>query len=362
MSLSNTNSISPPPFHPYKTKNSVDLTDYIEQARLTLDIQRINFERERAAFAEERKLWEKERHIMQQRIADLEAKYCNDTAAATNSKSGFHVESGTGEQHHVWEGSSPTAKPSRVFLDDIPNAGPQLPRAAFSPSLDEALSPKSRPTDRPTPIGIPVELVDSSLDGITLKSTALSPSVAAKVSPPLPTAPATHLSAPHPQPVGTELNPGLFPHGPVCVASPFGEVPSDMDHTPMPLYDQTKNNGFPFPVADSIPDESPPAPLPSLYPVASFDPAAYEAEDDDDPALRGLLGLQNDQKQDTEFLEELDQKLLREAQRALSRPSLSSDEGEDEDGQAEPPEPEPEIRFKPSTNFGTAYGSTQIDT
>ncbi|EEP79546.1 predicted protein [Uncinocarpus reesii 1704] len=356
MSLPRAKSEPPAPkSYPHRTRTVTDLAGYIEQARFALERQRISFEFERAAFSEERKLWEKERSIMQQRIAELERKDNGTVPAVPGGRTEIPVGTDVGEQHHVWEGSSPTVKPSRVFPEDIPHARSELGNPGFSPSLDEALSPKSRPHDRSGAVGVPVELVDSSLDGITLKSTAIAPDIAAKVSPTIPSAP-----IPLCQPVGTELKPHL-PSEQACLASPLGGIHSDMDATPLAPLDQPLEPGFPFSIAESIPPESPRAPLPSLFPVASLDTAAYHKELDEDPALQGPLSLQNDLNQDTEFLEELDEKLLREAHRALSRPSLSSDEDDEGEGSGEPPEAEPEIRFKQSTNLGTAFGSTQLE-
>nr|KMM66968.1 hypothetical protein CPAG_03304 [Coccidioides posadasii RMSCC 3488] len=350
----------PPRSHPIPTRSAFDLEGYIEQGRLALESLRISFECERAAFAEERKLWEKERCIMQQRIAELEGPGGKaGNAAATGPKVNLFKGPQAEEQHHVWEGSSPTARPSRVFPGDVPQAEPESEGPGLSPSLDDALSPRSRPIDRSGHVPVPIELVDSSLDGITLKSTALPPDIAARVSPPILTSFGSRDTAPFHKPVDTELNPGLPSQEPPCLASPVGGIPSDTYRTPMVPLDQAVETMFPFPIAESMPNESPHAPFPSLFPVASLDTAHYHKELGDDPALQGTLGLQNDIEQDLEFLEELDEKLLKEAQRALSRPSLSSDE---EDGQddGEPPEPEPEIRFKRSTNFGSAFGSTQL--
>ncbi|WEW56636.1 hypothetical protein PRK78_002084 [Emydomyces testavorans] len=345
-------------FHPYHPWARINSADYIEQARSALESQRISFECERAAFAEERKLWEKERRIMQQRIAELEiAEGKESVVPATGAQAEIPRGPEMIEQHHVWEGSHPTARPSRIFPTDIPHADHEPIGHGFSPSLDEALSPKSRPVDHASPVSVPIELVDSSLDGITLKSTALSPGIVAKVSPPCLSV--AHSLIPLHQPVGTELKPGLQPQEQRCLASPFGGIPSDTDRTPMAHLDQTAEAGFPFPIDETIIPESPHEPLPSLFPIASIDQAAYPEAADEDPALQGPLNLQNDHKEDTEFLEELDQKLLKEARRALSRPLLSSDE--EDEGEGEPPEPEPEIRFKHSTNFGTAFGSTQIE-
>ncbi|KAI1909016.1 hypothetical protein LOZ53_004396 [Ophidiomyces ophidiicola] len=344
----------------YGTLCNINPTSYIEQARAALETQRVGFESERAAFAEERKLWDCERRLMQQRIAQLERHGDKDhNAPMTGPTVTMPTQPEAEEKHHIWEGTSPTGLPSRIFPLDVSQAGPGSTDPDNSPSLDEALSPRSRPTDRHDPIGIPIEFVDSSLDGITLKSTALPPDIAAKVSSPMPTALPT--SAPRlslHEPVATEPIANLSLH-PACLASPLPAIPSNIDDTPMDLPEQLAESSFPFPIVDSIPDESPCAPLPSLFPVASLDPGGDHQLENNDPALHEPLNLQNDEEHDAEFLEELDHKLLKEAKRMLAKPSLSSD-GEDEI-EGEPPEPEPELRFKYSTNFGSAFGSMQLE-
>jgi hypothetical protein len=74
----------------------------------------------------------------------------------------------------------------------------------------------------------------------------------------------------------------------------------------------------------------------------------------DDPALKGPLSLVNEKGHDDDFLQEVDMKLLGQAKQILGH---KNEENEDEtnkpSGQGEE---DPEIKFKNSTNFGTAFG------
>ena len=79
----------------------------------------------------------------------------------------------------------------------------------------------------------------------------------------------------------------------------------------------------------------------------------------DDPALKGPLSLVNEKGHDDDFLQEVDMKLLGQAKQILGH---KNEENEDEtnkpSGQGEKVQGEevPEIKFKNSTNFGTAFG------
>ncbi|KAK2807907.1 hypothetical protein FQN50_005149 [Emmonsiellopsis sp. PD_5] len=329
---------------------------YIEQSRLALQTLRLSFERERAAFAEERKLWEKERAIMKQQIAEMEQGQRKTGRPATGSQGGNHPNDG---QHHIWEGSSPTAKPTRIFLDETDDQRPQIPKhqdndIGHAPSLDEALSPGSPPVDRSNAVGVPIELLDSSLDGITLKSTALPPDIAAKVSSPSAsalTSPSQKQTAEPKAPFHLELSE---------LGPPEENLVRDAGHTPMAVITQDPDMDDASTVSGSVMGESPLAPQQTQQPIESSE--SYFPEVDDDPALQGPLGLKNDETQDHEFLEALDKRLLNEA-RKIIQASPGSDFGSDEEenlsDRAVLPEqePEPGIKFKRSTNFGSAFGT-----
>ncbi|PGH13935.1 hypothetical protein AJ79_03350 [Helicocarpus griseus UAMH5409] len=348
---------------------------YIEQSRLALQSLRVSFERERAAFAEERKLWEKERIIMKQRITELEQGQPNsarkEKAQMASDPSGQQARKAR-DIHHIWEGSSPTAQPTRVFSGESEGRNPQQTKQpdrykdlgfGSPPSLDEALSPRSRPVDRSAAVGVPIELVDRSLDGITLKSTALPPDVLARASSSTPsslTSPSTS-QPPDPKP--------MKPKPPLRIELSELEYPEenlirDAGHTPMAFINRDTDTSNPDTTSVStelgtLTQESPLAPQQTLNPGISAD--SYLPAVDEDPALEGPLGLQNDKNQDLEFLEVLDQKLLSEA-RKITQSGRGSDSTEQDSINSEgeergEPGAEPGIRFRHSTNFGSAFGT-----
>ncbi|EEQ87034.1 uncharacterized protein BDCG_02154 [Blastomyces dermatitidis ER-3] len=344
---------------------SVKFFDFVEQSQLALQSLRLSFERERAAFAEERKLWEKERSIMRHRIAELEqGQRRTARVERTRMASHPHRSERAHDVHHVWEGSSPTMQPTRVFWDENEEQSPQGLRhpsghnhgVGLPPSLDEALSPRARPVDRQSTVGVPIELVDSSLDGITLKSTALGPDILAKAS----SASPSEVISPSPdQTMDSKL---VETKKPVPIARselgpPQENLVRDAGHTPMTVIDPGVATSNISTEVGTLTTESPLAPRQTLEPGETYSP-----EVDEDPALQGPLGLKNDKKQDIEFLEALDQKLLNEARRlAGPGPTSHSDELEnnlsDDEQPLSEPEPETGIKFKHSTNFGSAFGT-----
>ncbi|KGO69031.1 hypothetical protein PITC_078560 [Penicillium italicum] len=291
-------------------------TSYVDQSQALLQSQRLNFETERELFAQERRLWEKERALLRSKIAELElfvksqgnrTHQLGSEAAKLAFAGGISQNSTNGFTAQVWEGTSPGNRPTRVFFDhENPDQSYLSPisESENPPSLDRALSPQSRPVD---PSGalvsqpVPIEKLDSTLDGITLKSTALPPAVVARVITP--------------------------------------PSPSPMEGTPLEV------------------EEAPLASVANVHQPAEND-ISYFPDLPDDPALTGPLGLINDEEHDFNFLSELDQKLLVQAKNILGSSVESADPNET-DSDSEFPrqgDEEPEIKFKKSTNFGTAFG------
>jgi len=365
-------------------------SSYIDQSRELLENQRANFETERELFAQERRLWEKERSLLRTKIAELESllkcQRSQSTLSALPSKPVFGTPQYQG--HHsplphsvqVWEGTSPGGRPTRVFRDeDVPdntNLSPITEGSGIKPpSLDAALSPQTQiqaqvvdANGATVSVPVPIEKLDSRLDGITLKSTALPPGVMARVitppSPsPLETSPA---SAPAPSaPARPEmehrnsLKLKLSDLGP-----PNENLVRDAGHTPMAIIEA---DGSQRTTQETSPMEMPPreeeaplAPVATKMQQPPENSESYFPDVPEDPALKGPLGLTNHKEHDNSFLNELDQKLLDQAKRILSTSSGSSDPNEiapdtDVPSQGEQ-EPEPEIKFKNTTNFGTAFG------
>lgn len=136
----------------------------------------------------------------------------------------------------------------------------------------------------------------------------------------------------------------------------------DAGHTPMAIIEvdgsqRTTVDASPveIPPCAEVQEEAPLAPMVSRMQQPSENAESYFPDVPDDPALKGPLGLTNDEEHDSSFLNELDSRLLVQARRILSTSTASEPEEPDADepGQGEQ---EPEIKFKKSTNFGTAFG------
>ncbi|KZZ88453.1 hypothetical protein AAP_05025 [Ascosphaera apis ARSEF 7405] len=368
---------------------------------MALHAQRTSIEQERVAFEEERKLWAQERVFLRTRIAELEFELGrgpadlphadspiipplvvnrgagpSTTASATASASAAAAAGTAAEQQTqdssddghvpVWQGLSPLRRPTRTFqhtdtyekLDSTPI------------SLNAALSPRS------AHLRVPVELVDSSLDGIMLKSTALPADLVARVT----------------SPSGSDSSPQLPPQGDKDKRSQHSSPSNNSSASPdkQPQEQQRREDGdcSSYRSDDEITKELenllniPPGtqPLPPTPPIPKDDHTIQEeleadlADVPEDPCLKGPLNLRNDITHDQAFLSVLDRKLLNEAHKILAAPPLSdagsSDDEEPSDGAktsdghetgrpltGDSASEKLEIKFKPSTNFGTAFGS-----
>ncbi|KAI2793806.1 hypothetical protein POX_a00392 [Penicillium oxalicum] len=366
---------------------------YIDQSRELLETQRAHSDSERALFTLERQLWAKERALLRAKISELESMLRCERSASTYSTTHPFKPAFSSPQYpeihdhvpsaQVWEGSSPSHRPTRVFLDEEPLVNPHLSplstgHSSEPPSLDAALSPRARAVDAPMPnvsIPVPIEKVDSKLDGITLKSTALPPNVVARViTPPSP----SPLEAPSPAPATSStrpVRPGMEHRNSLKLrlsdlGPPNENRVRDAGHTPMAVIDvdvslgTTENasptEGLPSEVPELEEEEAPLAPAATNVHQPSEHAESYFPDVPDDPALQGPLGLINDEEHDSKFLSELDSRLLSQAKRLLSISTISDDGPEPDDGVTPDGEPEPEIRFKKSTNFGTAFGISSL--
>lgn len=131
-------------------------------------------------------------------------------------------------------------------------------------------------------------------------------------------------------------------------------------HTPMAIIDaddsRSTQEGTPLEAGSQI-EEAPLEPVANVH-QPTENKISYFPDVPDDPALTGPLGLINDEEHDSNFLSELDQKLLVQAKNILGRSVESADPNES-DPESDFPrqgEQELEIKFKKSTNFGTAFG------
>ncbi|RAO71734.1 uncharacterized protein BHQ10_007746 [Talaromyces amestolkiae] len=371
-----------------------ELSVYVDQSRSLLESQRLHFERERLLFSEERKLWEMERSLLKSRIAELEAaaggnnvrSYSNHFRSSFSLKSGGVSKTGLWEsngssnasrdtqEHHVWEGPLPgSRRPTRVFPGeddfDVQSTLFLAPTEAngfgFSASLDAALSPQLFDRTGRISMPVPIEKVDSQLDGITLKSTALPPDVVAKVMTP-PTSISPTSSPPKDEPDAPK--PGTDGKSPLKLklsdlGPPDENLVRNAGHTPMAILgteteaSNLSPNEMTLGEAEMEEEEAPLAPVVTKQPVENGDSYFPVMEVDEDPALQGPLTLENNEGADSAFLLQLDQKLLDEAKKVIGRSFATEEEVDSEDDTAGGDnEPDFELKLKPSTNFGTAFG------
>ncbi|KAJ5647360.1 hypothetical protein N7490_003732 [Penicillium lividum] len=356
-------------------------TSYIDQSQELLEKQRANFQAERELFAQERRLWETERSLLRAKIAELESlsprahpiSSVRRPGDATFGASQLQGSRDTLHSAQVWEGTSPGGRPTRVFrneetpdsihLSTITEGSDNIP-----PSLDAALSPLTRAVDTyglTVSVPVPIEKLDSRLDGITLKSTALPPGVVARViTPPSPSPLTTSPPAPS-EPARSEiehrnsLKLKLSELGP-----PNENLLRDAGHTPMVIIEadgsrQTTQDATPAPESQ-YQEEAPLAPVHTEIGLPTENGESYFPDLPEDPALKGPLGLINDEEHDNSFLNELDQKLLDQARRILGSSEESTELNETESEMPTQGEQEPEFKFKKSTNFGTAFGISNL--
>jgi hypothetical protein len=232
------------------------------------------------------------------------------------------------------------------------------------PSLDRALSQQSQ-VDAPSQ-PVPIEKLDSTLDGITLKSTALPPGVVARViTPPSPSSLVTSLgTAP-----STAARPGIEQRNSLKLKlselrRPNENLLRDAGHTPMAIIEvdesrQSTKEGSPLEVPLEN-EENPLAPAATNVHQPAENKISYFPDVPEDPALKGPLGLINENDHDSNFLSELDQKLLDQAKNILGSSVESADPNETDPEGPSQNESEPQLKFKRSTNFGTAFGISNV--
>lgn len=411
----------------HETDSFTILSTYIEQSRALLENQRI-------LFAQERELWEKERALLRSRIAELESLLKREEqGASSQSRSQSQTARGgsvrfaldpfgsrdaastksdstaqrNGDSQAVWEGSD---RPTRVGLpvfaatenqNQNQLSPPQSRGRSSLTSLDDALSPRLRPVtghgphSLSPPAPVPIERLDNKLvDGIALKSTALPPELATRiVSPPASLPEEEHTS---PSPRGrSQRSPSRNSRReshklrlrPSDLRSPLDNLTREAGHTPMVTVEgETEAEADQRTPTDD--DDTPRDDETSITPAATRKPSeasdTYFPEPSDDPSLKGPLSLINDEEHDNSFLQELNEKLLKQNQNgdketeekeeketAESSSSGPVDgnsqgssnyyhhqEGESSDAELtdEGCQQVPELRFRETSNFGTAFG------
>ncbi|KAG9776890.1 hypothetical protein ABEF93_005095 [Exophiala dermatitidis] len=403
--LPSVSSASQLPKHGFQIPSSVseiDITAYMEQCRVWNTQLRESHEAERKA-------WDIERTALKARIAELERKLnrtrdpkrrsSNDSSSASLHSfcsdlhyfgtDGTHRSRLTSEPAHapppVWKGPESTPPVTRVFSRDDDVA--HLPSISETEPLQSQSKEISPTTSGQENVPVPIEQVDNTLDGITLKSAALTSSFDTGITSPQF---ATPVHSPPAQPEeGTE---GLLQVDLKNLVSPLDEkLKMHAGHTPM-AFDGTLSSGVETTDNLTPKQEQPFAPAPTARPPLrpteasdsyfSFTSAANEPEADtqqtipeaqepeqnpihepeDDPALKGPLMLDPGAKTEaaSTFLHIVDEKLVElvhdtkedseaseQKQAAESSPAPAQEEADDD---------MPRLRIRNSTNFGSAWG------
>lgn len=401
--LASVSSASRLPKQAFRTTNpapGVDITAYFEQCR------NVN-EQLRQTHEQERKAWAIERTALQTRIADLEfrlnkasggrrRRLSNESShtSALSFKTDFHIPftaaAPNGFRHHghtvsnapvdhlkhedgrpIWEPESP-APATRVFSHD--QDVPHLPSISEDGPLED-LSPQTSRENKP----IPIQDIDETLDGITVKSEGVRSSFNKIMSPIIVTSPAMS-----PSPSKQGADPPLLRMDPSALLDPLdAKLKRHAGHTPLAfdgsLSSTATTNGEPTPR-----EEKPIAPAPTTRPplrpsensnsyfsttnihdtehqekvVEEADEPEAQFVPADDMPLTGPLMLDPSGKSEAShnFLEQLDHKLNDEVRKSISNspalsPARTAESSKTDDDNI------PKLRLKKSTNFGSAYGA-----
>jgi hypothetical protein len=394
--------------------HEVDITAYIEQCRL-LNTQL------REAHDCERRAWDIERTALKARIAELERKLnrsrdpqrrsSNDSSTAslhsfradfkpsmtntTNRPKARSSSDSNSGVHPVWQGPEIHAPATRVFShEDTSSHLPSISENEPLPPLSEEISPTTQKEVENVPV--PVEQVDKSLDGITLRSAALTSSFDTGITSPQFASP---LHTPSPQPPRRPPE-GLLQVDVKSLLSPLDEkLKRHAGHTPM-AFDGTLSSGTGSAANLTPRQEKPVEPAPTKRPplrpsensesyfsfssaandpvMADGEPLAEEVDSNpqheayEDPALVGPLMLDPGAKSESAnvFLERVDAMLSEEAAVRSRYESALSEGSEDNkpaeaakaaDVAEEAPAREadddgPRLKIKNSMNFGSAWG------
>ena len=399
--LPSVSSASQLPKHSFQIANptpGVDITAYMDQCRL-LNTQL------RQSHESERKAWNIERSALKARIAELERKLnksrdpqrrsSNDSSSASlhsfrsnslpvavNGKPRQRVTSEpTNLQPPVWIGRRKTTPATRVFNhDEDATHLPSISEDDAMPAHSKEISPTSGGREN---VRVPIEQIDKTLDGITLRSAGLTSSFDKGITSPQFASPAR---SPSPRPKQEEhLKVDLG-----NLLSPLDEkLKRHAGHTPRATgLDGTLSSNATS-AALTPKQEKPFAPAPTTRPPLrpsvksdsyfSFTSAGNDSrkenhqenpepvhEPQDDPALTGPLMLDSNAESadSTTFLDALDAKLKEEkANQERTESKLAGDDGaqksSDQQSATSTNDDEmPRLKMKNSMNFGSAWGKT----
>ena len=365
-------------------------------------------ERQRQTFEEERALWNIERTELHEKIAQLESSLrkhrpissCQTSSSFDKSVSSFQshssflgILSNNGSSHtsatttgdEVWRGPKSDVKPTRTFSDPTtqfsrPGGRSRMPSIAEDTTCGQKDSSNVQiGLHKPSVSGA---AIDKNLDGINFKPSTLSQVSTKKVM--TPQSPSPRTSSP------SRLSPRTIQLPPSKLEAPVDPYTKDAGHTPLARHAYCSTDGASSDGDGTTPTqqemERPPlephasrVKLPSERSDSYFPIAEEESQDenhdprdkedksrDEDPELKGPLGLgngKNEDEEDKHFLNELDLKLLQAARSDAPSPSAIDlgSEGSLEHGKDfEQPEHEPKLRIKKSMNFGSAFGAKPL--
>ena len=374
---------------------------YVKQFQAFMEHQRQNFDEERA-------LWNTERMELHEKIALLEGSLrqyqtkipsqvsspVKISHSALQNETHFRVlankerpkhTSATTAGDEVWRGPKPDVQPTRTFSDPTtsltkPGDPSRLPSIAEDTTCGRKDSSDMQlGFHKPSVSGAEI---DKNLDGINFKSSILSPIPTQKVMTPQSPSPRTS-SPPFFSPGAIELPPSRFEARLDLYTKDAGHTPRAR-HTDLDGASSDDNGLTPTQAAtDRPPIEShgSSAKLPSERSDSYFPEVEDEAQNekennvpqkdefedakdesrDEDPELKGPLGLDNSKGEDDPFLHELDSKLLQAARSEAFGPPRTGLDTEDpstkDETAFEQPEHEPKLRIKRSMNFGSAFGA-----
>ncbi len=356
-------------------------------------------ERQRKVHSEERDLWHIERKELEEKIVKLEASLQRYQAISSSqatspidksgpaanssfwsllSKKGSRGTSTSGTGDEVWRGPKTDVQPTRKFSEDSTQphkSGDRLPSIAENTPTRNRRESSEHSTDKqgaPQKPSIYGADIDKNLDGITFKASGLAPGVVKNIMTP---------QSPSPGPASPlKVSPGTIPLPSNALEAPEDILVKDAGHTPLARRSYFNNDGpSSTGSADADTPTHPELERPPLEPHTtavrlpsersdSYFPAVPDEPEpvgNEDPELKGPLGLTNDISKDSKFLSALDSKLEQAARSSdnLESPAVAgaSNRASDQDGddvpEFEQPDHEPRLKIKRSVNFGSAFGS-----
>lgn len=395
----------------------LDMNAYMEQSRSLVENQRLNFEREREVFEKERTLWNAERAMLKARIADLEFHWnqnnlersSNDGVGGSaqsvrkhlpqlSSLSSTRASRGSSETNGfapVWETPDMGTAVTRVFSTETNGGSPVWETPDMGATVTRVFSAEEQPqpkkvvsittslpsiaenaTDQPvSPLStrVPVTVLDSSLDGITLKSAGLESSfvrasVSSTTSPPQPPSPGPQIHQEEkisPTDLALVRDAGHTPKQSGKAAT-SDETASTAESRKPAGSDEyiTKHKADSSDSGPSRPPILPSERSDSYFSVASDTNITEEEQrqENGDVELTGPLAMESkhEEGQDNEFLTQLDALLRVESQRSRLDPTIGHtkpvDDGVNDDNDDEDDEG-PKLKLKQSLNFGSVFGS-----